>query len=293
MKQKSSYRFAHEAMATTFGIIIAGETEEYSRQASQAVFGEIDRLEGLLSRFTQSSDVSRINKLGYEEPVRVNIDTFECLQKSLEIYDETGGVFDITVGKLADHFKYNKNLSNDELELIKSNLGMENIELDNDNFTVKLKNNFISIDLGGIGKGFALDKGAEILEDWSIESVFIHGGESSVLAIGSQPGKDGWIVNISEGMGDKGREVSLKNRSLSSSGTRVKGQHIVNPKTGLNAEGAVRTWVSCPSAADSDALSTAFMVMSIEDIEEYCFINNIWSNILMNDNIFVFGEMNN
>ena len=281
MSAKSIYRFAHEAMATTFEIIIAGETKEYSRQVSQAVFGEVDRLEGLLSRFIESSDVSGINKLGYKEPVRVAVDTFECLQIAKELHNETNGAFDVTIGQLADHYKYHNNLSKDEMEKIRNSIGMENVELDNDNFTVKLKNNFVSIDLGGIGKGFALDKGAEILDDWSIESALLHGGESSVLAIGSQPEEDGWLVNIIEGMGEKGREVSLKNRSLSSSGTRVKGNHIINPKTGSKTEDVLRTWVSASSAAYSDALSTAFMIMTSRNIREFTVLrSNLWAIVL-------------
>jgi len=274
MKDRAFFRFAHEAMATVFEAVVAGETEKYSRQAAQAVFQEWDRLEGMLSRFIESSDVSRINRQGAEAPVRVSLETFECLQIAVEIHRETNGAFDVTLGGLTDYWKARAGTAVDELpEESDSRLtggGMDFLELNPENLCVRLKSPGPVVDLGGIGKGYALDRAAEILRDWSIESALLHGGESTVLALGAPPDREGWPVRAGEGMGENAREILLHDRSISSSGTRVKGQHIIDPRTGRPAQGAIRTWVSCPSAAVADALSTAFMAMNREEIERYC-----------------------
>jgi thiamine biosynthesis lipoprotein len=254
------HRFAHEAMTTVFEVVIAGETGEYARQASQAVFGEIDRLEGVLSRFIESSDISRINKLGAREPVRVGADTFECLQTAAAVHRVTGGAFDVTIGAVTTP-------DGERLPAESAPVGMGMVEFHEDIFAISLKAEGLSIDLGGIGKGFALDKALEILGDWSVDSVLLHGGESSVLGIGAPPDEDGWPVAAG---GEQGERFILRDKALSGSGIYVKGSHIIDPGTRRPAEGKTGAWAFCPSAAVADALSTAFMVMPPPDIERFC-----------------------
>ncbi len=248
-------------MTTFFEIIVANESGRYARQAARAAFDEIDRLEGCLSRFIESSDVSRINALGAQGPVRVGLDTFECLRIAARVYRETNGAFDVTC--------------------IRG--GTDKVVFDETEFTVGLTAADVSIDLGGIGKGFALDKAAETLRDWSIETALIHSGESSVLALGPPAGEAGWKVQVGGGA-DQPEQMTVRDRALSASGTSVKGRHIIDPRTGLPAAGAIRTWASCPSAAASDALSTAFMVMSPAEVDRYCRDHpDTWAMLLMED----------
>ncbi len=259
-----AHRFAHEAMDTAFEIHIADQPAEYARGAAQAAFAEIDRIEGYLSRFMESSDVSRINILGAKEPVRVSLETFECLQLTARISAETNGAFDVT--RVRD--------------------GMKKVEFDKKNFAIRLKDANVKIDLGGIGKGFALDKVAAFLRDWSIESTLLHGGDSSVLAVGAPPGEDGWPVGVGSGMEEEDRPepILLRDRALSASGTSVKGEHIIDPRTGQPAQGAIRAWASCSSATISDGLSTAFMVMDRKDVERYCHEHkDTWAILLIED----------
>ena len=93
-------RFSHEAMATTFEILIVHEDDLYARQAAMAAFAEVDRLEEELSRFIENSDISRINELPAGESLPLGLDTFECLKISVRMYAETDGAFDITIGSL-------------------------------------------------------------------------------------------------------------------------------------------------------------------------------------------------
>lgn len=262
MTESQHHRFSHEAMTTPFEIKIAGENKEYARQAAQEVFKEIDRIETLLSCYIDSSDISRINSIGAAEPVRVSIETMECLKLAMQAFNETGGAFDVTVGAITD--------KKNSTETKKHSVGMQYVDLNDKEFTVRLKREGIRLDLGGIGKGFALDAATELLEDWSIESAFLSAGGSTVLALNAPPDKPGWKVSVGAGTPDM-RETMLKNRALSGSGTAIKGQHIIDPKTGRPPSKApFRTWASCPSAAMADALSTAFMIMSQKDIEAYC-----------------------
>jgi thiamine biosynthesis lipoprotein len=137
-------------------------------------------------------------------------------------------------------------------------------------------NGGIDIDLGGIGKGYALDKAFEILEDWSIENAFIHSGTSTVLAAGSpsggKPGEKGWQVGVAAGWEKSSpvNKIILKDRALSGSGKEIKGEHIIDPFDGGPAQGHVSAWVSHPAAAEADALSTAFIVMDTDEVRAYC-----------------------
>ena len=93
-------RFSHEAMATTFEIFIQHNDARYAGQAARAAFDEVDRLEGLLSRYIENSDICRINNLAAGESTPVNLDTFKCLEIAAKMHEQTEGVFDVTIGHL-------------------------------------------------------------------------------------------------------------------------------------------------------------------------------------------------
>jgi FAD:protein FMN transferase len=260
-------RFAHEAMGTIFEVLIAGQEAGYAVQVSQAVFREIDRLEGLFSRFNATSEIGQINRLRPGESLLVSLDAFECLRAAERIQRETAGAFDI-------NFRRPEGPSErPDFELTEAESG----------FSLRIRPGFLGrasagldLDLGAIGKGYALDKAASVLEDWSVERFLIHGGTSSALASGDAPGlsqgERGWPVGVGGTweFPDVPRRALLKGRALSGSGTEVKGRHILDPRTGRPAEGHLAAWVSHPSAAVSDALSTAFVSMSSKEARKYC-----------------------
>ncbi len=262
-------KFAHEAMSTTFEVILATRASsdtaaKFAGQAAQAIFSEVDRIEGIFSHFMESSDVSRINALAAAEPVRVTIETFECLRLAQKIHAETDGAFDIGY---------------------KGDIGADALVFDDSQITVTANaaaGKKLILDLGGIGKGFALDAVTEILEDWSegdseIEAALLKGSESTILAIGTQPDKKGWHIrlDIDSEQSNSSMSAFLRDAALSSSGTRVQGEHIIDPDTDKPAAGALQTWALVDNknpwaAARADALSTAFMVLGPEKATEYC-----------------------
>jgi len=253
------HRDSRESMATVFEIYILHENIEYAKQAAWEALEELDRLERELSRFIKNSDIYRINKLAPSESVTIGLDTLECLKLSNRLCIETNGAFDITFGSLVDRQKTHQPLMINQLEL------------DIDRNTVTLLSDQISIDLGGIGKGYALDRMAELLHEWDIKIALIHGGTSSVLTLGTPNEKQGWPITLRNPTDLKQvlACIKLENQAVSGSGLQ-KGQHIINPRTTLPIEGKIAAWIISPSAATSDALSTAFMVMTPDEIKNYC-----------------------
>jgi thiamine biosynthesis lipoprotein len=278
-------RFSHEAMATTFELLIVHEDKRYAAQAAVAAFDEVDRLEDELSRFRENSDITRINNLPANQPLQLGLDTFECLKIAQRVYTETNGAFDITIGTLLKCWRNEdgslRNPSPKEIDIARMHTGTNLLELSEAEHTIMLSASPVQVDLGGIGKGYAVDRIAELLRDWSIDIALISGGYSSVLALDAPPGKKvrqgtacaGWPLTMTNPSGDGDKEVlarpSLKNAALSGSGVQ-KGGHIIDPRTAEPVERRRAAWSSAPDATTADALSTAFMIMGIDEIKQYC-----------------------
>ena len=249
-------RFSHEAMATTFEVLILNEDTHYAHQAAGAAFDELDRIEAELSRFIENSDISRINNLAAEQSLQVGLFAFECLQLCARIHLETNKAFDIAIGT-----------------------GIHLLKLDQAGHTVsRLRASgsakAVQIDLGGIGKGYAVDRMAKLLRDWSIDTALIHSGGSSVLALGAPSGTKGWPLTLSNPRNRKQTLacLCLQNRALSGSGLQ-KGLHIIDPRTAQPVMGKCAAWACAHTATTADALSTAFMVMTPDEVKQYCLLH--------------------
>ena len=260
-------RFSHEAMATMFEVHVVHPDARYAAQAAQAAFDLADRLERELSRFIPNSDIGRINNLVAGEGTRVSPSTLECLVIARHLYHLTGGTFDVSIGT-----------------------GLASLELDADTFLVRATRSAVRIDLGGIGKGYAVDLMAELLEEWGLGQALVHGGFSSVLALEAPADHDGWPLTLTDPGAPSRRlaRLSVRQTALGASGLR-KGDHIVDPRTGVPAPGRRAAWVAVPrpavaasrdggaddgprlaAAAVADALTTAFMLLSPEEVEALC-----------------------
>ncbi|MBX7211183.1 MAG: FAD:protein FMN transferase [Verrucomicrobiaceae bacterium] len=268
------FRFRHEAMATVFEVVIAqpGVDAGYARSAADAVFVEIDRLEEELSRFRATSDIWRISQLRAGESAAVGLAAWDCLSLAKAVHAETGGAFDITIGPLMNLWRNEdgspRQPDEEDMEWARGHVGSHHFDLDTGGLRVSAKVSGLVYDLGAVGKGYALDQCVQVLDDWSIENALLNAGDSTILGIGAPEGDPGWIVTLG---GDQEKIVRLKDRAISSSGFAVKGAHIMDPRTLRPA--AIReslVHVSAPTAALSDALSTAFMVMTPEEIQELC-----------------------
>lgn len=248
------HHFEHEAMACTWGLYISGEQLKYARQASQAAFAEVDRLEQEFSRFIAHSDVARINALASGRPLRIGADVFECLELAAQLHMDTQGAFDVTADTPAPWSR------------------MRQLEFQRATRSVTVLIDGVVVDLGGIGKGYAIDQAVTVLRDWSITAALIHSGQSTIYALGSPAEQHGWSVAIRDPADHSATlgQLRLRDAALSGSGAQLHGQHIIDPRTGRSAIGASNSWALAPTAASADALSTAFMVMLPGEIEGYC-----------------------
>jgi len=288
------HRFAHEAMGTLFEVAVAGQEKKYAEQASMAVFREVDRLENLFSRFNPCSELGQINRLRPDESLRIGLEVYECLKTAEQVRLDTAGAFDINYkARLrirgpegTERFQPGGQAGNPGYELSSGADGfsIRLPELGGENYAASL-----DLDLGGIGKGYALDRAVSILSDWTVERALVHSGTSTAVAFGSAPGlkegEEGWPVGVGGkwSSADAPGRVLLRDRALSGSGTEVKGGHILDPGTGREAESHLAAWVSHPSAAIADAISTAFMVMRQDEVEAYCRSHpEVWALVITN-----------
>ncbi|MBI5380615.1 MAG: FAD:protein FMN transferase [Opitutae bacterium] len=253
--------FRHNAMATHFEVRVAGGDATYARQAAQASFAAADRIEGLLSRYDETSEISCLNRLPPGEAMRVSEDTFACLRQALEMHVLTGGAFDATLGRAMDRLRGKApDAAPDEPR--------GRLVLDPATQAVLVEGGAVALDLGAIGKGFALDRMADVLREWEVPRALLVSGGSSILALDAPAAGQGWAVTV--GDATPPQRLCLINRAIGSSGTTVQGQHILDPLTGRPAQNFFRTWALAANAAEADALSTAWMSLTAEEIAEVC-----------------------
>jgi thiamine biosynthesis lipoprotein len=248
--------FNHHAMATHFQVRIAGEDKTYAGQTAQAAFALTDQLESLLSRFRANSDISRIAQLAPGESLRVSEPVFACLEIARKMEIVTRGAFSVTAAALQTQ-----------------SVGPRWTLL-RDQFSIRCDGGRLDFDLGAIGKGFAVDRMADVLREWSCPAFLLVAGGSSILAGEAPTGTVGWSC----GLGDDhaAQRYWLKQVSLSGSGLAVKGRHILDPRTGRAAGRESRAWALTETAAVSDALSTACMVLPDPEIAEILAEEKTW-----------------
>ena len=210
-------KFSHQAMNTTFEIFIANEDKSYAQQAAHEAFNEIDKLENEFSRYKPNSDISRINNLESGKTIIINEDVMNCLVQSKYVYELTKGIFDITLGKSIQNWKENQinNLDEDNRG------GFSNVILDKSKFALTALNP-INIDLGGIGKGYAADKVAELLNEWEINNFLINAGGSTAKSNVDNAIITNWPLSISNPIDNKIIcNIKINAGSLSSSGINL------------------------------------------------------------------------
>lgn len=270
MSAPTMHRHSHHAMATLFEVFIAGEDPGFAAGAAQAAFDEIDRLEQELSRYRPNSDIARINNLPPGGETRVSADTFACLQLAQQYWKATSGAFDITMGALMDVWvapdRSLKDPDPREVEEAVRRSGMHLLTLDEETYLVGVGDHVPRIDPGAIGKGYAVDVCIDLLREWGVDAALVHGGISTAVGYGRA-----WPVTASSfAEPDRVlREFVLDGTALSGSGVK-KGRHIIDTRAHRPVAGRHAAWVSAPSGAESDALSTAFMVMSTTEIAAFC-----------------------
>lgn len=242
------HRFDHDAMNTTFSVRIRCADRPRAADAAIACFTRLDELEDRLSRYRSSSDVSQINAMATGQSLLITADTHACLLAAMQAAADTEGLFDITLGAQIEHLKSEQRGTpappSGTLRIAPDRPAVDCLEAGR------------GIDLGGIGKGFAVAQMAAVLRDWDIDSGLLASGASTLCA----QGPDAWPIELH---GQHQREtLTLRNSTLSASGTAIQGSHLVHPDqphqlTGLHPH----VWIHGHDPALVDAYATACMLM--------------------------------
>ncbi|HLJ95354.1 MAG TPA: FAD:protein FMN transferase [Gemmataceae bacterium] len=278
-------RLAHRAMATTFEVVLPYGTPN-ALAAGSTTFAEIDRLEQQLTVYRETSEVSRLNRLAARTAVPVEPELFNLLSLAAHIHAETAGGYDVTAGALIKAWGFYRGPrrvpSDEERAAALGRVGMQHVLLDSQAHTVRFLRSGLEINFGSIGKGYALDRVAQRLRsDCGVTTALVHGGHSSVYAMGQGPaGQRGWSVGIRHPWQPDTRlalvwlrDCALGTSAATSQHLEYNGRklgHILDPRSGWPAEELASVSVIAPSAAEADALSTAFFVLGRERTRAYC-----------------------
>jgi thiamine biosynthesis lipoprotein len=279
-------QLSRPAMACRFEISLnAGEHEDGS-EAALAALDRIEEIESQLTIYRDTSEVAHINQRAAEQAVQVEPRLLDLLATAVRLSAETAGAFDITSGPLTKIWGfYRRNGAIPaacELSNAMQSVGSRFLALDADRRTIQFLRRGMELNLGAIGKGYALDRAAENMAAAGVNNFLIHGGQSSVLARGSRglSAGGGWSVGIGHPLKPDRRlaEVWLRDRALATSGAshqffRHQGKrygHILDPRTGWPAEGVLSSTVLAPTAAEADALSTAFYALGVAETVRWC-----------------------
>ncbi|HEX3871268.1 MAG TPA: FAD:protein FMN transferase [Pirellulales bacterium] len=276
------------AMACDFELYLNAGQYRHATEVALEAFDLVEQLEAQLTVYRDTSEIMHLNSTAADEPQSVEARLFELLSQALKLHAETNGAFDITAGPLTKAWGFYRRAGSipedSALSEALERVGSRHVELDPQRQTIRFARAGVELNLGSIGKGYALDRCDELMKAAGIGDFLWHGGQSSVLARGrcatNGPGQRGWTVGLRHPMGRDRRlaEIRLEDRALATSGSSVqffrhKGRrygHILDPRTGWPAEGVLSATALAPTAAQADALSTAFYVMGVDASLEYC-----------------------
>jgi thiamine biosynthesis lipoprotein len=262
-------------MATRFEFVLHGANAAALRAAAEEALDEVDRLENLLSLYRPHTDIARLNAGAAAGPVRIAPETFRLLKRAVALSAATRGAFDVTAGALvrAWGFLGGSGAAADPaaLAVARACVGSDRLELDEANFTIRFTRPGVLVDLGSIGKGYALDRAAGLLRDAGVTSALLHGGTSTVIALGQPPDAAAWKVALPEGSSVALRDESLSvsagwGKSFTDAAGRELG-HVLDPRRGEPVGGRRWAAVVAPSATDSDGLSTAALLAEDAELE--------------------------
>ncbi len=272
---------ACHAMATRFEIVLHGGNAPSLRAAGEEALRLVEELEAQLSLFRPESEIALLNSQAARGPVRVTPPLFELLQHAQKLHQESGGAFDITIAPLVRCWGFmggkGRLADPEEVAAARARVGMHLVHLNLADSTVRFDREGVTLDLGAIGKGYAIERAAEVLREAGVTSALLHAGTSTIQAIGKPPGQECWKVALERPSPSPGvppsllATVPLKDEAMSVSGVQEQSfeaggrrfGHVIDPRTGEPAAGAMLAAVVLPSATETDALSTALLALGL------------------------------
>jgi thiamine biosynthesis lipoprotein len=264
-------------MATRFEIVMYGDNSSALRAAGEEALAEIEKLEDQLSLYRPSSEIAHLNARAAAGPVRVTPSLFALLREARRLHDLTDGAFDVTIAPLVRCWGFmggqGRMPEPEAVEMARRSVGMRQITLDEQALTVRFAREGVMIDLGAIGKGYAVERAAEILRENGVTSALLHGGTSTVYSIGHPPDLKYWDVALEQPPEQLAPAaiptvIHLRDEAMSVSAIwgrsfQVDGKlygHVLDPRTGYPAKAVFLAAVVSSSATETDALSTALLI---------------------------------
>ena len=274
-------RLHRHAMACRFEITLADRERSFV-PAARAALDEIDRLEAELSVFREASIISEVNRCAARGPVVAPPHIIDLLARCQWWHQETGGAFDITTTPLSRCWGFLRRQGRlpdrTEIDAARASMGLDSVRIDSTARTVGFQQSGIELNLGAVGKGYALDRAGSLMRSAGVPHALLSAGRSSLLGIGGRNG--GWWIDLVSPLcaGGPIAGLRLRNAAVGTSGAgeqfviadgRRYG-HVIDPRTGWPARGTVSATVVASDAATADALSTAFLVGGAELARQYC-----------------------
>lgn len=271
-------------MACLYTIDAHGALDEQTlRKAVDAALDEVDRIDRLMSHYKPESPLSRVNREAGQRPVPVDSELFAFIKRSLEYSEESEGAFDITVGPLMKAWGFfggeGHLPSEAELSIARQRVGARHVILNESDRTIRFDAEGVQLDLGGIAKGYAVDRAVAILRAHHVDAALVSAGGSTIYGLGAPPGREGWSVDIQDPADSTrvARTVTLRNRSLSVAGSSEKSfeakgirySHIMDPRTGRPVQGILSVAVLTDTGTDGDALDDALFVLGASKSAAY------------------------
>lgn len=278
------HRTAIAAMGCLFECFVVGDDPDEARAIGAEALETVARLDAQLSHYREDSDISRLNRWAAQDWVRVEPDLFGLLRHCAELTALTSGAFDVAAGALLKawdfHHGTGRVASECEIQAALLKTGMRHVAFDAERHLVHYTVPGLTLNLGAIGKGYALDRAVETLRFYGVCNGVIHGGRSTIVALGKPPSGDAWEFVIRDPRDRTApiETVRLRDAALSTSGIYdqfvevdgVRYGHLLDPRTGRPPQGPLSVSVIAPTATDADALSTAFFVMGAGRAAEFC-----------------------
>jgi thiamine biosynthesis lipoprotein len=262
-------------MGTMFDIVAYHSARDDAERAVASAMEEIFRLDRVMSDYKADSDLSKLNREGGRGFVRVEPSLFEVIRESMTFSRRSGGKFDVTIAPLLETWKAaqaeGRRPSAEEISDARRCVGYEKIEAGAPD-RIRFRSDCVRIDLGGIGKGYAVDRAIAVLGAAGIRDALVNAGASSIASIGAPPGREGWPVRLGARVAGS-TTLLLRNGSISTSQQSfiplsfdsVTFGNIVDPQAGAPARSRMSVSVVAPTATASDALSTTLVLLSVEE----------------------------
>ncbi|CAA9259287.1 MAG: FAD:protein FMN transferase [uncultured Adhaeribacter sp.] len=273
------YEYSRPQMGTLFRVVLYARKETQANAAADAALDRVDELNSILSDYDPNSELSKLSATaGSGQAVKLSPDLWYILQKSQEVARKTNGAFDVTVGPLVQLWRRARRQhqlpTTAALEKAKSSTGYASILSNPRQQTAQLLKPGMQLDMGAIGKGYAVDEAMQVLRKHGIKIALIDGG-GNILVSKAPPGSKGWEVDLSVGNETNrvgGQKIYLQHRGVATSGdlyqfvelNGVRYSHIVNPFTGLGLTDQRRVTIIAKNGTDADWLSTSLSILSPE-----------------------------